>query len=111
MWKQVGNFLAGMLALALIVFFIAGYFRYPTGASQEIEGIVETSGMYDTGGSSLHGRVAALATIRLSSGALVRAGVLGGLPISKGTRVLLLESPQNFGTPNYAVIKVIAGEP
>ncbi|NKZ40052.1 hypothetical protein HF690_13925 [Oleiagrimonas citrea] len=92
--------LAGFSALVM-----APDFQHAVGPGRQVEGTVESSGMTESGGSRLHGRVRVLMRVRLPDGRAVQLGVPGSQPVRVGSRVLLSVQPQSSGPPDYRIIR------
>ena len=105
------NILATAGSTLLLVGITAGVvetFRHPVGTFRELEGTVQSVAAVSTTGSALHGANTVLATVQLSSGALVQASVASGIAVFAGSPVMLREYSQSFGGPRYAVVALRA---
>jgi hypothetical protein len=110
-WSEFSTFtksitLAIPLLLIVLVLFVMPFLRHTTGAYIEIDGTVQAVGNYETGGSGLHGRMGIIASVTLSDGKVVQAGVRDGLQITPGSKVTVREFPQNIGQPAYDIFSV-----
>jgi len=107
--KQVVGLLFVLLCFAAMAGILLMQLRHSSGESNDVEGIVRSFGMYETGGSALSGRGAVIATVVLPDGRVVRAGTKPGVFLEPGAKVKVREFPQNFGQPLYGVVSVEAG--
>ena len=78
-------------------------FQRPVG---EVLGVVESAGYVDGGGTLLHGRVGVLAFVRLPDGNGMQISIPTSQPIARGSKVLLKESTDSFGTTTYSFSKL-----
>jgi hypothetical protein len=110
-WSEFSTFtksiiLAIPLLLIVFVLFAMPMLQHATGPYVEIDGTVRSVGNYETGGSGLHGRIGIIASVTLSDGNVVQAGIRDGLQITPGSKVTVREYPSNFGQPTYDVFSV-----
>ena len=110
MWNEKLTPILGFVVALMLAFSVASIFRHQTGTAQEIDGVVQSSGMYETGGTRLEGRVASIALVRLADGKLVRVALPNAVPLEKGTRVKVRAYPQNVGQPKYSLLSVVSVE-
>jgi hypothetical protein len=109
-WYELSAFTKSLLAAVLVLPLVAVLFipelRHPIGTYSEMEGVVRSIGSYGVGGGALHGRTAVVAVVTLSNGKVVQAGIRQGLLVASGSKVIVRESPQNFGQPLYGIYSV-----
>jgi len=91
------------IAIIVLVLVVLPGLRHSEGPYTELHGVVRAVGNFDNGGGNLTGRNAVLATVTLSDGRTVQAGIRSGLQVSAGADVVVREYPQNFGQPLYAI--------
>ena len=97
--KQVLSSLLVLLLVVAFLFFAYGNARSP---GQNVPGVVLSSGATSFSGVGRGTREVAL--VQLSSGRTVSALVISGGPLSRGTRVTLLERSRLWGGQAYEVI-------
>jgi hypothetical protein len=103
--KRIG---AAILLIPTLAIMAVPYIRHAVGPPHEVTGVIETSGLLETGGTGLAGRAVTAASVRLTNGNGVRVAIPNGVPASVGSKVLLNEYTQNFGQPKYSLIRLIS---
>jgi hypothetical protein len=92
-----------VLLLFVVPFFVIPGLRFPKGQSRDLEGVIESIGVVEGSGATLHGKAVAVASVRLQSGQVVQVGTFDpNTPI--GSHVIVREQPQTVGAPKYGLV-------
>ena len=82
---------------------VVSVLRQETGETEQVSGVVVSSGVYEHGGTNLSGRTQAIMIVKLGDGELVRVATPNSVPFQVGAPVTLKKYEMNFGQPAYSL--------
>ena len=80
------------------------YYRHAKGPLRQVEGVVESSGMTESGNNLLDGRTRVVVVVKLADGRVVSFYAPGSRPVRVGARVRVDVQLESFGPPAYRIV-------